>query len=458
MRRKEAGFIAAQAAIFVAVIALVSLPIQSTNEPQVSSSSARARSLTFTSGVSPQGLQLRVILNSSSIQSYGAISGRVEVFNKLNRNVSLSGLVQNQNISDWNGDDYLCANGASSIVGFALFRGHFAAGNISAAGQPLQLAPPEVIYCASSSPPTAVTFLPEGDQAVATDDFQKSYPVTVSVNATTGYANPGLVGYWNDSIPTQSDFGFTSPAFVYFPPGEYTIVATDLWSQFVYTTFVVEPSPQPDGLQVNLILNSTSIQTGGAITAQIEVLNTLDHNVTLASGPTWNQTIPALKGTMYSLNAYDYVCSDNPDYYFANFLLFKGHYSAGNISSAGSPLQEGPPVYPPCAGPANTPFPVTFLPNGDEVAVSQPGYIPLNLTAEVSANTLYCAGSGGNGGGFSCRYGQGLVGYWNSSASAVDGNLGFMSPGFTYFPPGEYTVVAFDAWNQYVYATFVVEP
>src|ERR1022692_2422080 len=67
------------------------------------------------------------------------------------------------------------------------------------------------------------------------------------------------------------------------------------------------------GLQLKLILNSTSIKTGGAITAQIEVLNTLDHNLTLAFGPTWNQTIPALNGTMYSLNNNDYVCSLNPD-------------------------------------------------------------------------------------------------------------------------------------------------
>jgi hypothetical protein len=251
MRRKEAGFIAAQAAIFVAVIALVSLPLQSTNEQQASTPSALAGPPAFTSGVSPQGLQLEVTLNSSSIQSHGGINARVEAFNTLNRNVSLSGLVQNQNISDWSGDDYVC-DSPSTIVGFALFQGHFAAGNISAAGQPLQLAPPEVIWgCGFSSSPVAVTFLPEGDQAVATDVFQISGPVTVSVNATTGDCgdNPelvgfctgkGLSGYWNDSIPAPGALNFTSPAFVYFPPGEYTIAATDLWDQYVYATFVVQ--------------------------------------------------------------------------------------------------------------------------------------------------------------------------------------------------------------------------
>jgi hypothetical protein len=251
MRRKEAGFIAAQAAIFVGVIALVSLPIQSTNEQQVSTSSALAGSLAFTSGVSPQGLQLEVTLNASSVQSHGAVSARVEAFNTLDRNVSLSGLAQNQNILEWSGDDYVC-DSPSTIVGFALFRGHFAAGNISAAGQPLQLAPPEVFWgCGYFSSPVAVTFLPEGDQAVATDVFQSSGPVTVSVNATTGDCgdNPelgglctgkGLSGYWNDSIPAPGALNFTSPAFVYFPPGEYTIAATDLWDQYVYATFAVQ--------------------------------------------------------------------------------------------------------------------------------------------------------------------------------------------------------------------------
>jgi hypothetical protein len=78
------------------------------------------------------------------------------------------------------------------------------------------------------------------------------------------------------------------------------------------------------GLQLKLILDSTSIKTGGAITAQIEVVNTLDHNLTLASAPAFNQTVPALNGTMLSLNNYDYVCSENPTYFVADFVLFKG--------------------------------------------------------------------------------------------------------------------------------------
>jgi hypothetical protein len=47
------------------------------------------------------------------------------------------------------------------------------------------------------------------------------------------------------SIPTEGNLGFSSPAFVHFPPGDYTIVATDQWNQYVYATFVVQ---QPGAL------------------------------------------------------------------------------------------------------------------------------------------------------------------------------------------------------------------
>lgn len=254
MRRERGLFLIAQMAAIIAVLALVSLPMQPRNGHEVSTSSnVNERPYEFASGVSPQGLQLEVIMNSSSLQSHGAISARVEVLNTFGLNVSLPGIVLNQNISEWNAGDYVCSSGASSFVGFALFRGHVAACNVTAAGQPLQLAPPEVIYCAATSRPpgAAVTFLPKGDRAVVTSDTQEPTPVTVGVNATTGNCgdNPsyvgyctgkGLSGYWNDSIPAPGALNFTSPAFSYFPPGEYTIVATDLWGQFVYATFTVE--------------------------------------------------------------------------------------------------------------------------------------------------------------------------------------------------------------------------
>jgi len=231
-----------------------------TTTTKTSTETANEGPLLYTSGVSPEGLQLELVLNSSSVQSHGAITAQIEVFNTLDRNVSVSGLVQNQNISEWNGDDNTCgSNPSSSLVGFAVFEGHYSTGNISAAGPPLQLAPPFYPPCAFTINPNAVTFLPNGDQAIASIDSgqgqQSSYQVTAELNATTRYctgsgigghggeidcgANPGLVGYWNHGIAAGGDLNFTSPAFVYFSSGEYTIVATDAWNQYVYATFVV---------------------------------------------------------------------------------------------------------------------------------------------------------------------------------------------------------------------------
>jgi hypothetical protein len=255
MKRKEGAFVVAQAAIFVGVIALVALPAQSANQMQAATTSTSSGGQpAVLSGVSPQGLQLRVMLNSSSVQSHGVVLASVEVFNTLDRNVSFSGVSENQNISEWSYDDYFCP--ASFLLGFAIFQGHFAAGNISSAGPALKIVPESVVFCALSPISGAVTFLPVGDRAVVRSDTG-SYQATLQLNATTKYINckgfsggggecdlgagPGLVGYWNYSVPAAADMNFTSPGFVYFPPGEYTIAAADDWNQYVYATFVVQP-------------------------------------------------------------------------------------------------------------------------------------------------------------------------------------------------------------------------
>ena len=252
MKRKEGAFVVAQAAIFVGVIALIALPAQSINQMQVeTTSTSSGGQLAFTSGVSPQGLQLRVMLNSSGIRSHGVLLASVEVHNTVNRNVSFSGVSENQNISEWNYDDYLCP--ASFLLGYAVFQGHFAAGNISSAGPPLRVVPESVVLCPSSPISGAVTFLPGGDRAVV-GSGAFAYQATLQLNATTKYINcnelaggggefhggasPGLVGYWNYSVPAADDMNFTSPGFVYFPPGEYTIAAADDWNQYVYAAFV----------------------------------------------------------------------------------------------------------------------------------------------------------------------------------------------------------------------------
>jgi hypothetical protein len=226
----------------------------------VSSVTSSEAPLAYVSSISQEGLQLRVTLNSSSIRSHGGLTAQIEVLNTLNRNISFSALSQNQKISEWNGDDNICGENPSySLAGFAVFQGHFSADNISAAGSPLQLAPPFYPPCAFTLPASAVTFLPNGKQAIATygsgQPQSSSFPVKAELNATTRYctgsgigghggeiscgASPGLVGYWSHSIAAGGNMNFTSPAFTYFPAGQYTIVATDDWNQYVYAYFVV---------------------------------------------------------------------------------------------------------------------------------------------------------------------------------------------------------------------------
>jgi hypothetical protein len=216
--------------------------------------------LLYSSAVSPDGLQLKITLNASRIQSHGAVTARIELVNTLNRNVSLP-IVANQNMSRFDGQDFLCSvdNPSESFMVYAVFQGHFSAANISAAGAPLRVAPPLYPPCPFRLPLNGTTFLPASADTISFSysgkTRQPSYRVTAEINATTGCcggpgltghggsvdcgASPGLVGYWNPNISPGRNLNLTSPAFVYFPSGDYTIVAADDWNQYVYANFTV---------------------------------------------------------------------------------------------------------------------------------------------------------------------------------------------------------------------------
>jgi len=288
MKRKEGVFVVAQAAIFVGVIALVALPLQSASNTQVSTSSTvREGPLVFASGVASDGLQLKMVLNSTSMRSDGAITGNLTVVNTSNQDVTVSTLGRSQNITQWSNYNNICPS--DYFMGYAVFGGHFTAENISSVGTPLRLVPPMVPQCPGDSGPDTITFLPYPAQATGSvvDPAQPSYLVRDQLNTTTlfcntiessangfscDWASPGLIGYWNWSVPDGGNFGFISPAFVPFSPGEYTIVAWDDWHQYVYATLVVQPvdgsrSPTalatsclisvPAGAQLGLFANST---------------------------------------------------------------------------------------------------------------------------------------------------------------------------------------------------------
>ncbi len=269
---------------------------QSSTSPTTSSEGP----LVFVSPTSEQGLQLRVVLNSSVIPTNGTLSAQIALYNTLDKNVSVS-VTDDQQISAWNGRDFLCGwNPSGNLAGFAVFQGDVAATNLSKAGQQLELDPAVFIPCPTEeSFPANATFFPESDRV------SYAYGVAADVNPktlgceTNGQESQclgtGLVGYWNDSVSAGGsvswvgnfgyvgNVGFSSPAFVHFPPGEYTIVATDEWNQYVYATFVVQPPGDASS-------SSTSSTAGAnASVATVTVTETL---TTLASQATTTYAIP----------------------------------------------------------------------------------------------------------------------------------------------------------------------
>ena len=229
-----------------------------TTQSVASTATVPAGQVLYASSVSPDGLQLQVALNSSTMVPQGEVTVHIELLNTLSRNVSL-GVVTNDNISAWDGADFFCGENPSySLVGFGVFSGHFTAENISKAESPLQLAAPLEAPCPYRLPLNDTTFLPNSDKTISFSYYgqtqEPSLPVTAEVNATTSYCTSspsatetmiscpttsGLLGYWSPGAVNGGDFALTSKGFNYFPPGEYTIVATDDWNQNVYATFDV---------------------------------------------------------------------------------------------------------------------------------------------------------------------------------------------------------------------------
>jgi hypothetical protein len=128
----------------------------------------------YASGVSAQGLQLQVAMNSSSIQSHGEVAVQIELLNTLSQNVSLT-VVTNANISGWNEEDFFCSqNPSQSLVGFALFKGYYSSENISAAESPLQLAAPVAVPCSFSLGLNGTTFLPNSDKTMSSGYYAQT--------------------------------------------------------------------------------------------------------------------------------------------------------------------------------------------------------------------------------------------------------------------------------------------
>ena len=244
---------------------------------------------TFYSNASPDGLQLQIRLNSTGIQVGGALTGQVYLFNALDTNVSLSvNFSANPNIIKWDYLNSICGlSPVDHMFGYALFQGHYTPENISEAGEPLMLAPPDLhLPCPNIMYAEAyirsVNFAPKSYLATVSanasfSDVFKAQPVKMEANVTTGrcftepYQESGTVvengitmsytttelsfgcsadsslhGYWtlpidpSCSLTVNANKTNTRPCNYHeFSVGTYTLVAEDLWNDTAYAYFQV---------------------------------------------------------------------------------------------------------------------------------------------------------------------------------------------------------------------------
>lgn len=238
-------------------------------------------------------------------------------------------------------------------------------------------------------------------------------------------------------------------ALVMVPSNSYVVTE----SSYASSTGIVRPfvfvSPiLPNGLQLRLVLSATTMNLGGEITGQVIVVNTSDQNV----------TVPVLPGSQ-NITAWSNYINVCPSDYFLGYAVFPGHLTSGNISSAGTPLEIVPSDTGTICPPPQTPIQITFLPGKVQTRANETFYgIPLVSSLVPDRLNVSTTFSNVEESEYSMICGcptPGLVGYWNPRDMG-SGALGTPQTGFVPFAPGEYTVVAWDDWNQYAYATFMV--
>ena len=291
---------AAASFVVIAVIVVGGLAFASSMSGPSRPTTGGASQTTFYSGVSSQGLQLQIKLNSSVVAPGGALQAHILLVNTLSESVTLHpDFAANPNIDSWNWDDYLCGGSpVEHTFAFALLQGHYTAANLSQAGVPLTLAPPVAISCPNfaygESYIQNVEFTPNGDiatfsaNASSSADF-KPQTIRMQLNATTGYCTESpylytetqtvggtttvtsgteyslscgsngvdsLTGYWSSygscAYPAGKGVngtaqGLYSSCFHQFAPGTYTVVVEDLWNQTVFGYFGVLSSQASSG-------------------------------------------------------------------------------------------------------------------------------------------------------------------------------------------------------------------
>jgi hypothetical protein len=182
------------------------------------------------------------------------------------------------------------------------------------------------------------------------------------------------------------------------------------------------------GLELMASVNTTSIQHGQAIQVSVEVFNTITkaNNVSGASNWYLNDMNPSLllgPGNLSSMLGFTCFAP-------ANFVIFKGDYGSGNLSSIGSPLVlYGHEMATPSCHKSNFDLYV-FQPYSGEANVSLTTPPNYNYTINMQASSA-------------------ILSYCNIPPGA-EGVC------FSGFSPGVYTIAAGDEWGQLLLLHFVV--
>ncbi len=228
-----------------------------------STSSIEELANTTDSATSSSGLELRVELNATTMLPGQTLAAVVSLYNTLNGSLSLllaPGDFGGGSLSSWENYDFICGNGgyASYLVGFAVLDGRFSAGNLSQAPAPLQVAAQADLPCAYPilSHGETITFSPGSDNASipGTGHFTGArrtqrdhlcvHCLTLEQRRMPQRHGPVWLLSTNEVIccPASSN---AANLFRYLTPGDYTIVAEDVWDQEVFAYFQVTEGSSP---------------------------------------------------------------------------------------------------------------------------------------------------------------------------------------------------------------------
>lgn len=172
------------------------------------------------------------------------------------------------------------------------------------------------------------------------------------------------------------------------------------------------------GIELTLLLSSSTIQTNQTITATSSVVNVLSSVNNVSAASSW------------ALPIYQGGCQ--PAW---SIQFFQGYYVSSNITTASTPLQMYPNVSPPPECPVMRFAYYVFQPSSSLAYIPQvPKGYNVSMTTQIYA-----------------------MGYYNPGVQYPTGQT---TPGLVPapapFPVGHYTVVAYDEWGQILIEHFTV--